>query len=71
MFASDEKEPNSLEATQFDLLRIDDLEIGQKLDSETGTFSVVRYKNEWLLLELSGKTMEFKNLNTLKAYLIG
>lgn len=71
MFASDEKEPNSFEATSFDLLRIEDLEVGQRLDSETGTFSVIKYVDEWLLLERSGKTISFKKMSLLKAYLIG
>ena len=71
MLASDEKEPHNLESTPFDLARIEDMDVGDRVESETGTFTVLRYVAEYLLLETKGRARKFASLRTLKAFLVG
>lgn len=71
MLASGEKEPHGLESTPFDIARIEDMDVGGKVESETGTFTVLRYAKEYLLLETKGGVRKFASLRTLKAFLVG
>lgn len=73
MFAADEENPDCIQCTSFDLARLDECEIGEEVASETGTWKACRDKNDWTFIENVGKfrIMAFKNLISLKNYLIG
>ena len=71
MFDTEENEPFGIEATPLDLNRLDDAEVGDSVESETGTWKAIRYKASWTLLAEVGNIQDFANLKLLKAYLIG
>ncbi|MEK6879546.1 MAG: hypothetical protein AABY22_08065 [Nanoarchaeota archaeon] len=73
MFSANEQDPRFLECTDFDIVKLEDCQVGDEVCSETGTWKAFRYKDEWCLIELIGEhdVLSFKKLGTLKNYLLG
>lgn len=69
MFDTEENEPFGLECTAFDIIRIEAMEVGEKIDSETGLFSVLRYEKEYTLIEHNGDIKTFLELERLIDFL--
>ena len=71
MFATEEDENSkSLKPTTFDIARLEDLEIGQKVEGEIGNWQVFRYKNDYTLICNKIKTPRiFKKLKDLINFL--
>lgn len=73
MLGADETSSESLYPTDFDISRLSVIEIGNTVDGELGNWSVIRYKNEYVLLLHNSKKysnfMEMKNLETLLYFL--
>lgn len=60
MFAADEDSTNSTKLTEFDLSRLDELEIGGFFDGELSNWRVLRYKDSYnIMLFNCGKKREF------------
>ena len=74
MFASDEQNPDGIEITHFDEVRLRDMDVDDKVDGECGYFSVFKYKKDYLLVINAPKkseTKEFKTINEVIHYLVG
>lgn len=73
LFGADQEDTNSIVPTDFDLARIDALSIGEKCEGECGNFSVLKYKEKYVLLLNNHPTknnyQEFKNLDDLIMFL--
>ncbi|MDO8610963.1 MAG: hypothetical protein Q7R95_10565 [bacterium] len=72
-FDSLSEDSNTLYPTEFDISRLKDMEIGDKILSESGNWHCMKYKNEYVLL-LNGKKykknmLEFKYLSELIIFL--
>lgn len=46
----DDADTNSIIPSQFDMERISEIEIGEKIDLENGNASILRYKDSWVVL---------------------
>jgi hypothetical protein len=63
--------------SEYDLLRIEDLEIGGKVESESGDFTVFKYKDSYLvflkndqrLQKVKKEMLEFKTLKEVIRFL--
>ena len=53
MFDTEDHDLNSIRPTILDTLRLEDLEIGDTMESESGNFKVLRYKKEYVLFLLN------------------
>lgn len=73
LFDSDEDDTNSIKPTDFDVLRLEAMDVGDKLDGELGNWRVFRYKSGYhlfLLNSLDSKEFEkFQSLDDLVSYL--
>lgn len=46
----DDADTNSIKPTKLDIERINSMQIGDKIDGELGNWSLLRYKNDFVLL---------------------
>lgn len=69
----DYENTDSIHPSNFDELRIAGMDIGERIDSENGNFSVLRYKNDYtLIINIRTKNknyLEFDNHKDLIEYL--
>lgn len=73
MFGTEYEDDHSLVPTVLDLNRMDDLEAGEKMESENGAFTVYRYKPclAWLpfVLICQLRRFDYETLEGLKKHL--
>jgi hypothetical protein len=55
---------NSESLSDFDKIRLTDLEVGDKLESETGNWTVYRYIDEYLFLSNKRKNNKFNKFKS-------
>ena len=66
MFATSEDDTNSLRPTSFDVARIDSLSIGESVDGELGNWTVLRYKDSYVLMTQNSPKIINKEFKTQK-----
>ena len=50
MFTFDQEEsPHTLKPTDFDIIRLESMDIGERLEAESGNWVVLRYEKEYIL----------------------
>ncbi|MEK6880268.1 MAG: hypothetical protein AABY22_11695 [Nanoarchaeota archaeon] len=65
MFAADEDDTNSTKLTDFDLARLEDLDVGESFEGEYGNFKILRYKNSYVVfLKNCFRRKDFNELAT-------
>lgn len=64
--AEDSEDPK---ATNLDLNRLKDLEVGGSVHGECGLWSVFRYEKEYLVFFKSGVTIDLPDLKSVISYL--
>lgn len=63
----EESGDESIKPTEFDLLKLDSMAVGDKIDSESMAWRVFRYKDHYVLFLLnSNNKKEFENFKTLE-----
>lgn len=67
MIASEDS--NDYSPTNLDLIKLDDLESGFGLHSESGKWSVFRYNNDFTVCFEDGRIIDFNNLDSLIKFL--
>ena len=55
--------------TPLDLIRLEDLDIGDGMNSECGKWSVFRYENEFLLFFEDGRQLDYPNITSIIRFL--
>jgi hypothetical protein len=63
------EDSNDYTPSTLDIIKLEDLEIGEGFFCESGVWSVFRYKDEYLLFTEKGKQMDFKDLASLIKFL--
>ena len=49
LFGASQESNDSINPTEFDKSRIKEMNVGDRLDGECGTFSIFKYKNDYTL----------------------
>jgi len=65
MFDTWQDEPKNVELTDFDKIRIEDMDVNDKVDGECGYFSVHKYEKDYLVFVNAPK---FSSSNEFKTY---
>lgn len=71
MFTFDQEDsPHTLKPTDFDIIRLESMDIGERLESESGNWVVLKYEKEYILSShMIKKLVSFGKLNDLIKFL--
>lgn len=65
---TDSEDSNDTAPTTFDLIRLEDMDLGDSVRGECGKWSVFRYRDEYLVLT-EHASLDFKTLAAVISYL--
>lgn len=65
-----EENPHSLKPTDFDIIKLESMDVGERLESESGNWVVLRYEKEYILSSrMIKKLISFGKLSDLIKFL--
>ena len=71
MYDAEDSPVTDLKPTDLDLIRLEEAELGERIEGEMGTWTVFKYKDGYTLMvnRLTDNFKEFKSLKELVFYL--
>lgn len=71
MYTFDQEEnPHILKPTDFDIIRLESMELGDRLEAESGNWVVLKYEKEYVLSShMIKKLLSFRTLEDLIKFL--